>query len=86
MNRGIISLGCFFTAIAAFLYATKHITAAIMSAHINSPDVTYFTGAYELIGFGITFWTVFSLLLGMILLVVGMFPNLKSFLLHKHAK
>ncbi|WP_235822750.1 hypothetical protein [Cytobacillus massiliigabonensis] len=80
MKKGITALGCFFIAIAAFLYAAKHITAAIISAYINTPDVNYYEGAYELIGFGMTFWTLLSLLAGILFLLIGIWPSIKGVL------
>lgn len=74
------ALGCFFIAIAAFLYVAKHITAALMSAYINTPEVTYYEGAHELIGFGMTFWTLLSLLAGILFLFIGIWPSIKGLL------
>ncbi|MGE7218414.1 hypothetical protein ACQKJC_18100 [Priestia koreensis] len=56
-------LGLFFTSISAFLYATKHITAAIMVMNVNTATTNYYDGAYESIGIGITIWTVLSFIL-----------------------
>lgn len=64
-----VFVGCFFLAISAFLYATKHITAAIISSNINSPSVNYYEGALDLVGAGITFWTITSLVAGIVLLL-----------------
>lgn len=72
------ALGCFFIVIAAFLYATKHITAAIISTNINTPDVNYYEGAYDLIGFGMTFWTLLSFLAGILILLIGIWPFIKG--------
>jgi hypothetical protein len=84
VKKGITALGCFFIAIAAFLYATKHITAALMSAYINTPDVNYYEGSYELIGFGMTFWILLSLLAGILFLLIGIWPSIKSVFQVKH--
>ncbi|WP_010677903.1 hypothetical protein [Bacillus timonensis] len=62
-------VGCFFIAVSAFLYATKHITAAIVSSNINRPDVNYYEGAYKIVGFGINFWIIASLMVGIVLLI-----------------
>ncbi|RFB13346.1 hypothetical protein DZB84_17090 [Bacillus sp. HNG] len=62
-------VGCFFIAVSAFLYATKHITAAIISSNINRPDVNYYEGAYKLVGFGINFWIFISLLVGVVMII-----------------
>ncbi|WP_453991823.1 hypothetical protein [Bacillus nitroreducens] len=62
-------VGCFFIGVSAFLYATKHITAAIISSNINRPDVNYYEGAYKIVGFGINFWIVASLLIGVVILI-----------------
>ncbi|MFS0820546.1 hypothetical protein [Bacillus sp. 1P02SD] len=62
-------VGCFFIAVSAFLYATKHITAAIISSNINRPDVNYYEGAYKLVGFGINFWIIISLLVGVAIII-----------------
>ncbi|MEH7235093.1 hypothetical protein [Bacillus sp. JJ1562] len=62
-------VGCFFIAVSAFLYATKHITAAIVSSNINRPEVNYYEGAYKIVGFGINFWIFSSLLVGIVILV-----------------
>ncbi|MBY0121141.1 hypothetical protein [Bacillus sp. S/N-304-OC-R1] len=78
MNKGFTSVGCFFIGIAAFLYASKHMTAAIMSSYINTPQVTYFKGAHKLIGFGMTFWIAASFLAGIIFFVVGIAPAIQG--------
>ena len=64
MNHFKIS--SFFIGIAAFLYATKHITAAIISSNMNTERANYYDGAYDAVGFGITFWTIFSLIIGVV--------------------
>lgn len=74
VRKGITAIGCFFIAIAAFLYAVKHITAAIMTAQINSPNVSYYGGGYQSIGGGITFWMVMSLMVGIVFFVIGILP------------
>lgn len=71
-------MGCFFIAISAFLYATKHITAAIMISYMNNPDVNYFRGGYDAVGFGITFWIVFSFLAGVSFLLGALWPLIKQ--------
>ena len=86
IRKGVTIVGCFFISIAAFLYAVKHITAAIMTAYINTPDVNFFDGGYQSIGFGITFWIFASFLLGMILLIRGMWPAFQNMIPHKSAK
>ncbi|WP_077620514.1 hypothetical protein [Bacillus sinesaloumensis] len=68
MNNLKAFVGCFFIAVSAFLYATKHITAAIMSSNINSPDVNYYEGAYKIVGFGINFWIFAALFIGIAIL------------------
>ena len=78
MKKGITALGCFFIAIAAFLYVSKHLTAALMTAYINTPDVTYYEGAYDLIGFGMTFWTLLSLFVGILCLFIGIGSMIKK--------
>ncbi|MEH7382656.1 hypothetical protein V7138_19490 [Bacillus sp. JJ1533] len=62
-------VGCFFIAVSAFLYSTKHITAAIISSNINRPDVNYYEGAFKIVGFGINFWIIASLLVGIAMLI-----------------
>ncbi|MCC3358538.1 hypothetical protein [Bacillus sp. REN16] len=62
-------VGCFFIAVSAFLYATKHITAAIVSSNMNRPDVNYYEGAFKIVGFGINFWIIASLLVGAVTLI-----------------
>ena len=74
IKKEMIGAGCFFIAIAAFLYAAKHITAAIMTAEINSPEVNYFQGGYETIGFGMTFWMILSLIIGIVGVISGIWP------------
>ena len=78
VRKEITTIGCFFIAIAAFLYAVKHITAAIMTAPINSPEVNYFGGGYQSIGFGITFWMVVSLIVGIVFLASGILPAFRK--------
>lgn len=74
VKKEITAIGCFFISIAAFLYAVKHITAAIMTSSINSPDVNYYGGGYQSIGGGITFWMVMSLIVGIVFFVTGIIP------------
>ncbi|MEH7223268.1 hypothetical protein V7112_05575 [Bacillus sp. JJ1566] len=62
-------VGCFFIAVSAFLYATKHITAAIISSNINRPEVNYYEGAFQLVRFGINFWITASLLVGIAIFI-----------------
>ncbi|MFO1443191.1 hypothetical protein KDN24_08180 [Bacillus sp. Bva_UNVM-123] len=76
--RIFMAIGCFFIAISAFLYATKHITAAIISANMNNTKANYYEGAYELVGFGMSFWIIAALLTGVSLLFVGIWPFLKN--------
>jgi len=78
MKKELTAVGCFFIFVAAFLYVGKHLTAAIMTAYINSPDVNYFGGGYQTVGFGITFWTGASFLVGIILVGIGLFPAFKK--------
>ncbi|MFT4415948.1 hypothetical protein ACLM5H_18975 [Fredinandcohnia humi] len=68
MKKTQAFIGCFFIAVATFLYATKHITAAIISMNINRPEVNYYEGAFDLVGFGINFWIIASLLAGVLFL------------------
>jgi len=83
MNKPFTAVGCFFIAIAAFLYASKHITAAIMSSYINTPEVTYFEGAHQLIGFGMKFWIFASFLAGVVFFLAGIWPCVQRL---NHAK
>lgn len=85
LRKEFSKIGCFFIAIAAFLYAVKHLTAVIMTSSINSPEVNYFGGGYISIETGITFWTILSLLLGIIFLLFSFRPILKT-LFHKIKK
>lgn len=78
MNKGITALGCFFIAISAFLYASKHIVAALISTNINTPEINYYEGSLELIGFGMTLWPLLSLLIGIIVILIGVWPALKG--------
>ncbi|MEH7391637.1 hypothetical protein V7149_16550 [Bacillus sp. JJ1503] len=86
MNKGFTAVGCFFIAISAFLYASKHITAAIMSSYINTPKVTYFEGAHQLIGFGMKFWIFISLFAGVIFFLVGIWPCFQKVFQTKNTK
>lgn len=76
-------IGCFFLAVAAFLYASKHITAALIVLNINSAQVNYFEGGYNYIKTGITFWTTTSFLLGAIFFIAGYAPQLLGRLKHR---
>lgn len=67
-------MGCFFVSISAFLYAAKHLTAAIMTANMNNTQANYFDGGYQAMNTGIGFWIVSTLLLGMVLLFIGVWP------------
>lgn len=69
MNKTTAAIGCFFIMIASFLYAAKHITAAIMISNINSVKTNYFDGGYESISTGITYWTGGALFLGLVFLI-----------------
>ncbi|WP_417897958.1 hypothetical protein ABN702_17030 [Bacillus haimaensis] len=68
MNKTTAAIGCFFIMIAAFLYAAKHITTAIMISNINSAKTNYFDGVYESISTGITYWTGGAMFLGLVFL------------------
>lgn len=61
----LFKISFFFIGVSAFLYATKHITAAIMSSNMNNVQANYYEGAYDIVGLGITFWTGISLLTGL---------------------
>ncbi|ERN51576.1 hypothetical protein M3689_15635 [Alkalihalophilus marmarensis] len=76
----IVILGCFFIAVSAFLYASKHMTAAMMVMNLNSTEANYFDGGYSSISTGISFWTGLSLLVGITLLLLDWFPAIKGFL------
>jgi hypothetical protein len=78
MKKGLSAVGCFFIAIAAFLYATKHITAAIISVNVNTPNANYYEGAYKIIGFGMSFWIFAALLTGIIFLLISLWPSLRK--------
>lgn len=78
-------VGCFFIGVAAFLYATKHITAAIISSNMNRPDVNYYEGAYNVVGFGMQFWIVTALILGIVLVIMSLIgEQLPFFKKQKH--
>jgi hypothetical protein len=79
MSNKVI-LGCFFIAVSAFLYASKHMTAAMMVMNLNSTEANYFDGGYSSISTGISFWTGLSLLVGITLLLLDWFPAIKGFL------
>lgn len=66
-------IGCFFLAVAAFLYSSKHLTAAIMVSNMNSTQANYFDGGYKAIGTGITIWSTLSLLIGASFFISGFF-------------
>ncbi len=78
MRKVFIAVGCFFIAIAAFLYATRHITAAIISSYMNNTQANYYEGAYALVGFGMPFWIIVALLSGVTFLIGGIFPFIKE--------
>jgi len=84
IKKELTAVGCFLLFISAFLYVGKHITAAIMTAYINSPDVNYFGGGYQTVGFGMTFWIGASFLFGMILIIIGIFPAFKRRIVTKN--
>ncbi|WP_449538754.1 hypothetical protein [Ferdinandcohnia sp. Marseille-Q9671] len=73
-------VGCFFVGVAAFLYATKHITAAIISSNINTPNVNYYEGAYQLVGFGMRFWMIAALCIGIVLIGRSLIGSRLSFI------
>lgn len=85
MSNKVI-LGCFFIAVSAFLYASKHMTAAIMVMNLNSTEANYFDGGYSSISTGISFWTGLSLLVGITLLLLDWFPAIKGFLKQKNSQ
>ncbi|MCU9614633.1 hypothetical protein OEV98_13900 [Caldibacillus lycopersici] len=66
-----IKISFFFFSIAAFLLATKHITAAIISSNINTERVNYYEGSYDIVGWGITAWTMLSFIIGLIFFIHG---------------
>ena len=86
MRKIFIALGCFFITISTFLYATKHITAAIMSSNINNTKANYYEGSYELVGFGMSFWIGISLIIGIIFLIGGLWSVIKGTVHNKQKK
>lgn len=70
-------LGCFFLGLAAFLYSTKHLTAAIMVTNINTHNANYFDGGYDAVKTGITLWIGLSFLVGLTFFVSGILPQLR---------
>ncbi|AST90255.1 hypothetical protein ACWE42_19065 [Sutcliffiella cohnii] len=78
MNKTLAAVGCFFIFISAFLFGVKHITAAITISYVNSVQTNYFAGGYESIETGITFWTILSLLFGLLLLVYSLWGNVRK--------
>lgn len=78
MRKIFIAVGCFFITIATFLYATRHITAAIISSNMNNTKANYYEGAYALVGFGMSFWIWSSLLIGVGLLIGGFWSIVKE--------
>ncbi len=75
-------VGCFFIALSAFLYVSKHFTAAIISIHMLQSEpgpINYFQYIYKDIGHGFSFWTFSSLVVGIIFLVRGKEGNMNIF-------
>ncbi|WP_102347821.1 hypothetical protein [Bacillus sp. Marseille-P3661] len=66
-----IKIGCFFLGLAAFLYSTRHITAALLVTNMNNERANYFEGGYDAIGWGFTFWTFLACLTGLIFFLSG---------------
>ena len=78
MRKIFIAVGCFFITIATILYATRHITAAIISSNMNNTKANYYEGAYALVGFGMPFWIWSSLLIGVGLIIGGLWSIVKE--------
>ncbi|OHR71541.1 hypothetical protein HMPREF3291_24275 [Bacillus sp. HMSC76G11] len=76
-------IGLFFIAVAAFLYAAKHLTAAVMISNINSVNTNYFGGGYDSIETGITIWTAAALIAGVICLALGQWDSVRRKILYK---
>lgn len=70
-----VKIGLTLLSISAFLYATKHITAAIMITNMNNERVNYFDGGYEAVGWGITIWTTLSCITGLLFFLIGIWST-----------
>ncbi|MDE5413228.1 hypothetical protein [Alkalihalobacterium chitinilyticum] len=65
-------LGCFFLSLAAFLYVSKHFTAAFITIHMLNSEpgpISYYEYTYANIGNGFSFWIFLSFLMGIFFLV-----------------
>jgi len=73
MGRRVVGLGfCF---IAAFLYATRYISAAIFGSGVSSWDSTLFTSMLQYVGNSLTILSVIALIIGVIYLILAEFSK-----------
>ena len=69
MSRRGVGFG--FCAVAAFLFATRYVCAAIFGSGVTSWDQELFHGMYINVGSGLTTAAVISLVVGIAYLIVG---------------
>ena len=69
MNRRAVGIGfCF---IAAFLFATRYISAAIFGSNVVSWDEALFNGMLRYVGNTLTLLSIVSLVAGIVYLVLA---------------
>ena len=69
MTRRGVGFG--FCAVAAFLFATRYVCAAIFGSGVKSWDAGLFHSMYGYVGSGLTTAAVVSLVVGIVYLVAG---------------
>jgi hypothetical protein len=61
--------GVFFILIAALLYASRYLSAAIYGSNQSSWNSQLFNGLLQYVGNGLTAWAVVALIVGIVFLV-----------------
>jgi choline-glycine betaine transporter len=69
--------GCTFIAIAAFLFATRYVSAAIFMSNIESHGRELFQSGLRAVGQGLHLWALTALIIGVVYLVLGERSDLK---------
>jgi hypothetical protein len=67
--------GMMFIGIAAFLYATKYISAALFASNVSSWDRSLFRTMLSYVGNGPILFSILSLIMGLVYLVTAEFEN-----------
>lgn len=76
MNRKVI--GCVFCVIAALLYVTRFIAAAIYMSNVASQSRELFQNSMNYVGKDLHLWALAALIIGIVYIVSGEWNDLKK--------